>query len=824
MLKGHAERSGGWRRMFTDAGLATRDAGLKGVMERKYTWLSSQHVSEELDRQRFETGAMWLAQAHRVYSSGGKDALASTGHKTERVEALSDFNQQERMLAGSRQTPAPSASEESRVKSEKSKGRRKGRGRQKDYYRAQVDERRRERDIENWNRQEEELGRKAGELMTRFFENRENAERLIDELEPIRNIWAKGGGMIESVTEDGTKVTIDPGQTALIKAGFSKETAKEFSDIFREEQRRRCSPAAFNGIQAIYERSTRGMTTARGNLDSVLQKGRVPERDGRVFVNFTKPTGESVDVEISRGAAEFTLADMTGGAGDNMAGQVEERTKGKVKAADWAAMTPEERLETVKRYNLVQAGNFVLTDPHDPSITGETDGARRIVGRIETPAVGGKPFHEVAHGYFRFMQESGSWNEADIKWLRETFGEPRAKNELFDKDGKKVRRDELFNEEAACDGVQAYATKKLNGSLTDEPTALRKLWTFARRMVHLTERRVAEEKLAADREQALYDAILTGTFSHIADLKVAEKPVAPKPSEGGEGAAAPQTGTLPKESGRFKTVTKTPETVTKTGTEAAKPTEGAVKPEVRPEVTFEALTPTGGKKIRGHYEFVPLAKLLHSNKPGYPMELQGRDRKDNKAEQQTRNDHVANFEAGYLLADPKTDSGAMVVVKRPAEGGGVEYVVVSGNGRTMVLEDLAAKNLYDRYRNPAKAFAAENGIENGVPDGENPVLIRVIDDLGGATLKEIADLSNTNAIQQMNEEEQARADADTILKLDIARLYAANADGSPNMTPGANADFFREFVKGIGDTGMLNSDGSVTEALRLRAQRALLAI
>ena len=84
---------------------------------------------------------------------------------------------------------------------------------------------------------------------------------------------------------------------------------------------------------------------------------------------------------------------------------------------------------------------------------------------------------------------------------------------------------------------------------------------------------------------------------------------------------------------------------------------------------------------------------------GYPMELQQRDRKGNKGEEQTREEHIANFEPGYLLADPKTDSGAMVVARRPGPNGKPQLVVVSGNGRTMVLEEMAKRNLYDlNYR------------------------------------------------------------------------------------------------------------------------------
>ena len=241
-------------------------------------------------------------------------------------------------------------------------------------------------------------------------------------------------------------------------------------------------------------------------------------------------------------------------------------------------------------------------------------------------------------------------------------------------------------------------------------------------------------------------------------------------------------------------------------------------------VEFTALTPTGNRKVGGHYEVVPLAELMDSNQPGYPTELQGRDRKDNKAEEQTRKDHVANFEPGYLLADPGTDGGAPLVVRKEIDGK-VRLVVVSGNGRTMILQALAERKLYDRYRGAMRGWADANGVGVGVGDEANPVLVRVIDDLGGATLKEIADLSNTNAIQQMNEDERARADADVIRTLGIAKLYQANADGSPDMTPGANDEFFAAFQRGVGQNDALyNPDGTLTQTARDRAVRALVAI
>ncbi|MBP5791023.1 MAG: zeta toxin family protein, partial [Kiritimatiellae bacterium] len=166
--------------------------------------------------------------------------------------------------------------------------------------------------------------------------------------------------------------------------------------------------------------------------------------------------------------------------------------------------------------------------------------------------------------------------------------------------------------------------------------------------------------------------------------------------------------------------------------------------------------------------------------------------------------------------------GAPIVFIDVDDVGKTHPYVLSGNGRVLVLNALAERHLFDRYRNFMKSWAAENGLDVG--DGENKVIVRVIDDYGGATREQVADLSNTNSIQQYTEEEQARADAEVIKNLSLARLYRSNADGSPDMTPGANDEFFMRFIQATGDTALYNADRTITETARNRVQRALLAI
>ena len=142
----------------------------------------------------------------------------------------------------------------------------------------------------------------------------------------------------------------------------------------------------------------------------------------------------------------------------------------------------------------------------------------------------------------------------------------------------------------------------------------------------------------------------------------------------------------------------------------------------------------------------------------------------------------------------------------PDEKGTVRPFVVSGNGRVMVLLSLLESHMYDRYRNGLKEMAAAKGLE--VPsDGEEYALVRVMDDLGGASLDDFVTKSNGDNKRKVGDAARAKQDAASIVSGGIAALYHANVDGTPDMTPGVNDEFFRRFSQLATDGDAIYDEG-----------------
>ena len=792
LLEGHARASGGFPKMFTAEGRANRSQNLREAVENAFAVRAAVDGDRGVEDRMQEIRREQLQYMALKFMEKGKKGLRELGLKPEVVEEAADLFEQGRREYG---TSKALEIEWKLLDSQLD-------GQTLEEFDADVLNSRNEA-----KRRWDQMQANADARRDHLFETMKDVPGTLHDLASVRDVWAQGHAVGAGMA-DGT----DAGAAALVKAGFTPEDAAILSHEFGAERMAMYSPAATEALREMYTRSTRGMVEAHAALASAFN-GKVHTENGRVLIDLPMPDGGTGTLAVETVDLTQQFYGATG-SDPEMARQVEHAVTsrgGKITANDWIKMSDAARRRVVKKYNLIDEGYFTLTDPADPSLhvsSGDADAVMGVI-RLDPTADPGAAFHEAMHGFLRFCQETSFFDEADLKWLTDTYGKPESPREQL-------------NEESAADGFRQYLAKRMAGSFAEEPAPFRKLFGLIGRLRHLRDSRAATERLAANAEEALYDAFLAGKYQHIRDLSFAA-PAAPK-AEAGTGAEAPQTGAPPKENVANVEVLPVANANTQLENGNIETGTNGNTGNIPRVVSFEALTPTGGKKIKGHYEIVPLASLLHSNMAGYPMELQQRDRKGNKGEEQTREEHIANFEPGYLLADPKTDSGAMVVARRPGPDGKPRLVVVSGNGRTMVLEEMAKRNLYDRYRNRMKKWAKENGVENTVADADNPVLVRVVDELGGTPLKELADLSNTNAIQQMNEEEQARADADLVRSLDLAKLYKPNMDGSANMAAGASDEFFREFVHATGDTSLLNSDGTFTEALRMRARRALLAI
>lgn len=626
-------------------------------------------------------------------------------------------------------------------------------------------------------------------------------------LDWVRSAWSQGAG-IHRTDEEG-KVQ-DPGAKALEALGFTKNVAARLSEYFHRERSAAYSPAALNGIKTRYESRMEGKVTAKAALAQQFG-GQLVRFDGADYLQFVNKSGINlVRIDETPGGIDFSEPS------EGVAVDVERATDGKVSKAQWLAATPEERRKIWNDYGLVHEGSFAptpsikVTLPADPSVGVDSAQAATIVGTISLDsqtdnrkiADTSAAFHEVYHAFSSFAQASGLWTKEDVAFLEKKFGKPKYSTETHD-------------EEAAAEGFRSFLARRANGALTaeDERSPFTRIYAAAAGLDARAKEMSAQEAAANESEMAFFHQLIAE------QNKPKPNPPAPKPNL--PKTAAPQKGIKPgaeNETNPPAGETKQGGAETKQGgaeTEGSQP--GAPK-------TWSAYTPTGNVKVSGHWAVLDLKDVVHSNNPLYAvhMRAQLRNRKDNKAEEDTRKDIVNNFQGERLLDAPDTANGAPIVFYDDDGTGVKRAFVLSGNGRVLVLNELADRHLYDHYRNVMKKWAAANGIE--VPDGQTPILVRVIDDYGGASRDKVADLSNTNSIQQYTEEEQARADAEVIKALGLAKLYQANVDGTPDMTPGANDEFFSEFIRGVGDTSLYNSDRSLTQTARDRAQRALLAI
>ncbi len=655
-------------------------------------------------------------------------------------------------------------------------------------------------------------------------------------LDRARSVWAQGLG-VYSRNADGS--VQDPGAKALEAFGFAKEDAESLSRLFHYERAAACSRVALDGVRALYEKATKGRVGGREALAREF-KGRVvrlpagTDAKGREtfgdFIRFEMPGGRGEAfvriVETRAVEPDFSKANPF------VAESVAETAKGWAKpvtADDWMRATPDERRRIWREHGLHDEGLFVA-DPTvslvldgDPSARVDSDGAKRLVfGTIALADESGVKtlddlspvkivdssagFHEVYHAWEHFMRATGQWTEKEEAALAAKYGKALG--------GR-------HDEEAAANAMRSYMNRRIEGRMSaeDETSPFGKIYALARRLVRRGEEMKAKERIASTAEEAFFDQIVADRYSGVGELGKPEK----KEEKGGEKGKS-EASAAPQMPGRKETSVAAPAPAassTEAGSSASKP---GASPLPAAQRGWTAYTPTGNVKVGGHYAVVDLSEIVHSNNPAYAlyMRAQLRNRKDNKAEEDTRKDIVNNFQAERLLEAPDTANGAPIVFAAPDEKGVSRLFVLSGNGRVLVLNELAERHLYDRYRNVMKAWAAENGL--AVPEGETPVLVRVVTDFGGATREQVADLSNTNSIQQYTEEEQARADAEVVKALGIAGLYHANANGTADMTPGVNDEFFAAFIRGVGDTSLYNSDRSLTETARVRAVRALLAI
>jgi hypothetical protein len=138
-------------------------------------------------------------------------------------------------------------------------------------------------------------------------------------------------------------------------------------------------------------------------------------------------------------------------------------------------------------------------------------------------------------------------------------------------------------------------------------------------------------------------------------------------------------------------------------------------------------TPDG--EIEGRYALVPLGRLITSHDPlswshdtRYPRGCQQREYHRDANEQMKVQKGAQTLEPSYLVTDtPTAVDGPPVVTAQ-----GSDYLVLSGNGRTMMLRMATKLGTFTRYTDYLRHRAPQFGF--GAPDvTKTSVLVRVVD-------------------------------------------------------------------------------------------------
>ena len=658
-------------------------------------------------------------------------------------------------------------------------------------------------------------------------ERTETAGRTFEELAPLRAIWSK------AQTRDGAV-------KAFAESGFSAGNAEALADAFENEHALATSPQAAAAFRALYVEGSR-VESARELARRMLPGYEVqdaPDAGPNAFRLAGKNANSGFSFIVETGA------DLSSGVdSEAYAASVEQATQGRVTATQWLAMDPATRRMEIDRNGLRTLGDFQITDETDPSAHADSAGGRVLTGRVKLAdaARGAVQFHEIAHGWVALMRRTGRLTDADIARLRAKYGAPRTSAEAF-------------NEEAFADDLREWLAAESN---PPEKSHLARFFDAVRGMLSQAAASDAGRRSAADAREALFQSIAYGVeFGGVGELA----PVARQPDSAAAGgkpqARVPATvdprfatpvedssarrevavmlrhdrirdahpelyaKALAKTDGNHEAAGKLAEewlsdAASARRTPAASPERPASKaPAPGGKVPWTASTPQGNVKAGGHWKVVPLAELVTSDMDGYDQTLQQRTRGASAASSEQVASIVSAFDASRLFDAPETSNGAPIVT--------LQGQVLSGNGRTTALRSLASEHRFDEYRNPMREFAASLGVD--VPAGvKDPVLVRVVNNLPvGVTLQKLAALSNRESVLRMSDSEQSGADAELIEGAGTAGLYQANADGLPSRR--GNDEFFRWFAGATGDASVMDSAGGITEAGRLRARRAMLAL
>lgn len=647
----------------------------------------------------------------------------------------------------------------------------------------------------------------------------QEAAAVFDELRPLRSLWARAG-------------TTERARKAFRELGFDEKQAALLTEAFDLEHKAASSPGAAAAYRAHYLENSGEMTVAdRARGMAGWRVEAAPDDAGDGSFTLARDTGAGENAAAARVVVRPATAAAFNPEDPGAAESVEEATRGTanpVTAAQWRAMTPEQRADLAVVYGLGVQGAFEIVDPDGGAPAATSEGAKLLTGQITIApdARSANLYHEATHAWAAMMRRAGLLTDEDVRKLRAAYG-PAADDPAW------------FNEERLSDDVREWQAGKTD---TAERLIPARFAQGVRRVLAAVGLVRARREAAADARQQLYESIVYGSalgvVGDIAPVRAAPAaagPAAAGPAAGDAAAGDPASGAVTAKKPAPAAADKTAAPAAAAAAEDDRKEEAAARPPPRPlrGDQWRAATPRGNVSIGGYWIVAPRDRFISDTDPRYDFSLQERRRDATRGSAEQVADIAAPgvFDPLRLLDSPDTANGAPfaapVTLKNPETGKDeTYYMIVSGNGRMRALDAVDADHRGDEYRNPLRRFADERGIPYKPADmtaETRPRLVRIINRVPvGATMQQIASLSNQNAVLQMTDAEQAAADAELIAAAGAAADYSANKDGLPSKT--GSDEFFAWFVQATGDASLADSKGRPTDTARERARRAMLAL
>ncbi len=259
---------------------------------------------------------------------------------------------------------------------------------------------------------------------------------------------------------------------------------------------------------------------------------------------------------------------------------------------------------------------------------------------------------------------------------------------------------------------------------------------------------------------------------------------------------------------------------------------GTEAPQIPAGRSEERDTPGSEMRIKVTQTALDLDQLIGSSDPLFPGgALQPRNR-STQASKNQREEMVANLrdkpdQYRRYVEGVTTDAGRLVVAPLFAadgsqmtnEAGKPLFYVVSGNGRRNALEEARARKVDGHYQAAVRGFLESEKI--GTAGMSLPVPVSVFVPQSAKEVIDLAEYSNRDAQLAVSNTEQANRDARSIEESNILKLWQPDASG--DAAAASNRDFVKAFARAVGDAGILDNHGNLTDEGAKRIERAMVA-